>query len=151
MSVEDGALSKGNLHRSESNCGIAPISTCEVFRFGSSAIGFVFMHYAQGLEDRHFRKPEIPGDFQYRCFFLAVIVLPAGLDLSGRIEPEQQNNQDKDDRRYAHGFGVTSKKSPWPRRRLEYRATGLRRRTRRKCPSLSLRRVDLSSYHFLTF
>jgi hypothetical protein len=28
-------------------------------------------------------------DFQYRCFFLPVIVLPAGLDLSGRIEPEQ--------------------------------------------------------------
>jgi len=28
-------------------------------------------------------------DFQYRYFFSAVIVLSVGLDLSGRIEPEQ--------------------------------------------------------------
>ena len=37
---------------------MAVILACEVFWFGSSAIGFVFMHYAQGLEDRHFRKCE---------------------------------------------------------------------------------------------
>jgi hypothetical protein len=35
---------------------------------------------------------------------LAVIVLPAGLDLSGRIETEQQNHQEEDDWCYAHGF-----------------------------------------------
>jgi hypothetical protein len=62
LSVEDGARSKRNFHRPESNCGIAVISACEVFRFGSSAIGFVFMHYAQGLEDRHFRKFEKSSD-----------------------------------------------------------------------------------------
>ena len=56
LSVEDGARSKRNFHRPESNCGIAVISACEVFRLGSSAIGFVFMHYAQAFEERHFRK-----------------------------------------------------------------------------------------------
>ena len=32
------------------------------------------------------------------------MVLPAGLDLSGGIETEQQNEQDEDDWRYAHAF-----------------------------------------------
>jgi hypothetical protein len=56
LSAEIGTRSKRNFHRPESNCGVAINSGCEVFRFGSSAIGFVFMHYAQAFEDRHFRK-----------------------------------------------------------------------------------------------
>jgi hypothetical protein len=39
-----------------------------------------------------------------RRLLLAVIVLPAGLDLSGRIETEQENDQNEDDRSYTHGF-----------------------------------------------
>jgi hypothetical protein len=35
---------------------------------------------------------------------LAVIVLPAGVDLSGRIETEQENDQNEDDCHCAHGF-----------------------------------------------
>jgi hypothetical protein len=58
-SAEDGARSKRKFHRPESNCGIAVISAREVFRFGSSAIGFVFMHFSQAFEDRHFTHPEI--------------------------------------------------------------------------------------------
>jgi hypothetical protein len=34
----------------------------------------------------------------------AVIVFPAGLGLFGRIETEQENDQDKDDWCYAHGL-----------------------------------------------
>jgi len=43
-------------------------------------------------------------------------VFPTGLDLFGRIETEQQNDQEKDYRCYAHGFFESSAKN---RRRLE--------------------------------
>ena len=59
LSVEIGTRSKRNFQRPESNCGIAAILACEVFQFGSSAIGFVFMHFSQAFEDRHFTKREI--------------------------------------------------------------------------------------------
>src|SRR5438445_13187310 len=43
---------------------------------------------------------------------------------------------------------VSDKKSPRPEFRPEHRATDLRRRTRMKRSSLSLGRLDLSSYYF---
>ncbi len=39
-----------------------------------------------------------------RGSLLAVMRSPRGLDLSSRIETEQQNDQNEDDRSYAHGF-----------------------------------------------
>src|SRR5437667_8095782 len=72
-------------------------------------------------------------------FFLAVIVLPAGLDLSGRIETEQENDQSEDDRDCAHGL-FTCRKSLRQRWRVARPATDSIRRTRRKRPSLSLSR-----------
>jgi hypothetical protein len=42
-------------------------------------------------------------------FFLAMIVLPAGLDLFGRIETEQQNDQNEYNWHYAHGFRSSTK------------------------------------------
>jgi hypothetical protein len=59
LSAEIGTLSKRNFQRPESNCGVAINSACEVFRFGSSAIGFVFMHFFQAFEDRDFTECEI--------------------------------------------------------------------------------------------
>jgi hypothetical protein len=80
---------------------------------------------------------------------LAVIVLPAGVDLSGRIETEQENHQDKDDCHCAHGSSITGKKSPRPGCRAEHRATDLRWRTRRKRCSLIPEQLSLSSRYFL--
>ena len=53
---------------------------------------------SQAFEDRDFRT------LTSHVRSLAVIVFPAGLDLSGRIETEQYNHQDEDDWCYAHGF-----------------------------------------------
>ena len=44
---------------------------------------------------------------------------------------------------------IIDKKSPRRRCREEHRATDLRRQTRRKSPSLSLGRLDLSSWNYL--
>jgi hypothetical protein len=44
---------------------------------------------------------------------------------------------------------IIDKKSPRRGRREKHRATDLRRRTRRKSPSLSLGRLDLSSWYYL--
>src|SRR6266403_4972909 len=105
---------------------------------------------SQAFEDRHFRKSEICcAILQRRCFFLAVIVLlPAHLDLSGRIEAEQENDQSEDDRDCAHGL-FTCRKSLRQRWRVARSATDSIRRTRRKRPSLSLSRSYLSSRYFL--
>jgi hypothetical protein len=44
--------------------------------------------------------------------FLAVIVLAPSLDLSGRIETEQEDDQNEDDWSHDHGFFRSSTKKP---------------------------------------
>ena len=63
-----------------------------------------------------------------------------------RIETEQENDQNEDDRDCAHGL-FTCRKSLRQRWRVARPATDSMRRTRRKRPSLSLGRLDLSSYY----
>src|SRR5439155_17394830 len=58
-------------------------------------------------------------------FFLAVIVLPAGLDWSGRIETEQQNDEGKDYWRYTHGFLHHRKKIARTRKPSKTPSSGL--------------------------
>jgi hypothetical protein len=52
---------------------------------------FALLFLPQASEDRDFRKSHISyaNVFASGALLLAVIVLPAGLDLSGRIETEQ--------------------------------------------------------------
>jgi hypothetical protein len=97
----------------------------------------------QAFEDRDFRT------LTSRMRSLAVIVLPAGVDLSGRIETEQENHQDKDDCHCAHGSSITGKKSPRRECRSGHRATDSRRQTRRKRSSLIPEQLSLSSRYFL--
>jgi len=57
-------------------------------------LDFDLLPHSQAFEDRNFRTLTSRGR----------IVFPVGVDLSGRIETEQQNHQDEDDWCYAHGF-----------------------------------------------
>jgi hypothetical protein len=60
---------------------------------------------SQASPCEHFRKFEIScvKRLAYRLL-LATTVFPPSLELSGRIETEQQNDQNEDDRSHAHGF-----------------------------------------------
>ena len=63
--------------------------------------------------------------FRHNRLWLAVIVFLPSLELSGRIETEQQNDQNEDDRSYAHNFFGQRKKI-------------IRTRTARKTPNNGL-------------
>src|SRR5205085_3597262 len=93
---------------------------------------------SQAFEDRHFRKFAIPS-----------ANLLAGLDRSGESRPNSRMTKMKTIGVMLMVCSITGKKSPRRARRGEHRATDSRRQTRRKHPSLSLERLNLSSHYFL--
>jgi hypothetical protein len=58
---------------------------------------------SKSFEDGHFRDLKFR-DIWGRGLFLAMIVFPSDLDLSGRIETKKQDDQNKNDWSYAHCF-----------------------------------------------
>src|SRR4030095_6687619 len=79
---------------------------------------------------------------------LAVVVLPAGLDLSAESKPNSKITNTKMMGVMLMASSIIDKKSLPRGGRAEHRATDLRWRTRRKHSSQSLGGMHLSSYYF---
>jgi hypothetical protein len=78
-----------------------------------------------------------------------VIVLPADIDLSARIETNSKSIKTKMISVMLMSFSIIDKKSPRRGSPAEHRATDSRRRTRRKHASLIAEQLSLSSRYFL--